>query len=510
MADTNFTSGTVIASSWLNDVNDLVYGYAAENAINVKDYGVVGDGVTNDTTNFQAAIDAAMVSPYRALYVPAGSYYVPGGLTVSGDTKDRFTMFGDGRQSDVWSDQSTAPTIDLAGSLVNSFQHPTLRFLAIRNTNASGVAIKTRWTEFFSLQFCTVSGLSVGLQMSITANEFDIKPRIHGNIFSGGSYGIRGGDTRVADAWIRDNLFLNQTTIMMEFGWLDGGTLSANKLFSDNGAANGLIGISLKKPIYVNITECEFFEMGGNAMRLTSPRYTRVRDAKIVGVGDNANTPAIYITDFDNSIEAIDVQITGNTIKDVDGIGIHVDSAYTTHKDYLIADNTFENVGAGALVYDAIYLRNLSNSTVRANKIDGKSATRNWLLLDGATNIRVEANEHKNCVNADVSRLNNPTMIVPMGCKIYTGVTATSTLLFDDDALISGTLAAGITVNLPSAASAPGKRFIIGKGDSSGFSVTIDPASTQTIDGSATLAISTQYQLATLISDGANWITVST
>jgi hypothetical protein len=97
MATTTFSSGTVVASTWLNDVDALRYDdngstmvkhtatgtSAVARALNarlmdmvsVKDFGATGNGVTNDT----AAINAAKVyacSINAALLFPAGTYLV--------------------------------------------------------------------------------------------------------------------------------------------------------------------------------------------------------------------------------------------------------------------------------------------------------------------------------------------------------------------------------------------------------------------------------------------------
>lgn len=51
--------------------------------INAKDYGAIGDGVTNDTAALQAALNAAIAAKI-ALYIPTGLYVVST-LTITGD-----------------------------------------------------------------------------------------------------------------------------------------------------------------------------------------------------------------------------------------------------------------------------------------------------------------------------------------------------------------------------------------------------------------------------------------
>jgi hypothetical protein len=77
MASTTFTSGTVVASSWLNDVNNATYN-KLNGYINAKEYGVVGDGITNDTTALQVFFTACMTG--KKGYLGAGTYSVDEGI----------------------------------------------------------------------------------------------------------------------------------------------------------------------------------------------------------------------------------------------------------------------------------------------------------------------------------------------------------------------------------------------------------------------------------------------
>jgi hypothetical protein len=88
MASTTFTNGvTLTDAGWFNDTDAKVYG--------VKSYGAVGDGVTDDTTAIQAAIDAAAAG--GIIFFPAGTYLISTVLTV-GDS-DILTLQGEGKGS---------------------------------------------------------------------------------------------------------------------------------------------------------------------------------------------------------------------------------------------------------------------------------------------------------------------------------------------------------------------------------------------------------------------------
>ena len=63
-----------------NDVRPLLY------AINVKmpPYSAVGDGVADDTSKIQAAIDASTTAGHGLVYFPKGTYLISSSLTPVG------------------------------------------------------------------------------------------------------------------------------------------------------------------------------------------------------------------------------------------------------------------------------------------------------------------------------------------------------------------------------------------------------------------------------------------
>jgi hypothetical protein len=70
--------------------------------VNVKDFGAVGDGTTDDTTAIQAAITAG--GQHSKIWLPSGTYKVTSTLTI---TNDRVHFFGSG----MWATQILfAPT----------------------------------------------------------------------------------------------------------------------------------------------------------------------------------------------------------------------------------------------------------------------------------------------------------------------------------------------------------------------------------------------------------------
>lgn len=85
--------------------------------------------------------------------------------------------------------------------------------------------------------------------------------------------------------------------------------------------------------------------------------------------------------------------------------------------------------------------------------------------------------------------------------------TTTYTITTADSGILADATSAGFTVTLPTAVSAT-KTYTVKKIDSAAHNVTIATTGGQTIDGASTFVIGTQWQSATVGSNGSNWFIV--
>ena len=88
----------------------------------------------------------------------------------------------------------------------------------------------------------------------------------------------------------------------------------------------------------------------------------------------------------------------------------------------------------------------------------------------------------------------------------FTVVDGTTTLTAGDSQIILADATAGaMTITLPAIADADKYRYIIKKIDSSANAVTVDADGTETIDGSLTQVISSQYVAMQIVPHGTEW-----
>lgn len=99
ISNIEFSPGTTITSAWLNGVNDALNNVVSDitsstartltnkalDLVSIKDYGVIGDGSTDDTSAINTAL-SLFANTNKYLFMPAGTYKVSSTITIPNKT----------------------------------------------------------------------------------------------------------------------------------------------------------------------------------------------------------------------------------------------------------------------------------------------------------------------------------------------------------------------------------------------------------------------------------------
>ena len=109
--------------------------------VSVKDFGAVGNGVTDDYAAVQAAITHTATKKYGALYFPAGVYRLSARVTATLLADCGIEIYGDGAYSSIlMSDNSVGCIRVTSASRASHFGVRDIQFLA--NNNDAGTALE--------------------------------------------------------------------------------------------------------------------------------------------------------------------------------------------------------------------------------------------------------------------------------------------------------------------------------------------------------------------------------
>jgi hypothetical protein len=100
-------------------------------SVNVKDYGAVGDGVTDDTLAIQAAIDAVATTG-GTVFIPKGNYSTSGTLYI----KDSVILVGEGKST--WEQKGTNITNIVSDTIIQLGYEAFDRGIALRDMDIYG------------------------------------------------------------------------------------------------------------------------------------------------------------------------------------------------------------------------------------------------------------------------------------------------------------------------------------------------------------------------------------
>jgi len=316
--------------------------------VSVKDFGAVGDGVTNDTAAIQAALNGN-----TSVFFPAGTYAISSTLNLP---DKNMTLFGEGRLSKIIGSVSPlvayAPTFNV--STVNIYG---LSFEA----TADNISVQMHgvWTStgkigptiqdcyFYNSSVTTTTAKCISLSgvwaANITSNHFLGRGSGGAPTTGIGGYGIfilLGNDmnTSVMNLDISNNEFL---ALAYPY-WGSNRTLTAG---------GRIEGISISNNSFI---------AGYRAIRSSQGLATLV--------GNN------IISDFNTGIDFIDefdFNITGNTEVDGNAVCIKLDVSAGIAERGIICGNNIKASSAGNIGIELI--NNIANSRLRTITITGNT-----------------------------------------------------------------------------------------------------------------------------------------
>lgn len=222
-------------------------------SVSVKDFGAVGDGVTDDTAAIQAAITAGV-----HVYVPSGTYKVTGALSLSSSASSQknLILFGE-TASSVISFVGGGSLSLLKSNFSGDFVLRDLSF-----TSDGDAATKVLFSVGRGeVRDCTFTGFNVGLEVN---GAYQV---IEHNTFIDCTIGLRCPD-RGTDPVIVPGLFYNANSVSNNFFESCGTGISLR----DTGAVGGA------GPFYINPVELRqnTFEQCSIGIRLSFVRSVTI------------------------------------------------------------------------------------------------------------------------------------------------------------------------------------------------------------------------------------------
>ncbi|MFH1614334.1 MAG: right-handed parallel beta-helix repeat-containing protein [Planctomycetota bacterium] len=345
----------------------LTSGYVKAGTVevfNVKDYGAIGDGTTDDTAEIQAAIDA-VPRDGGTVYFPPGNYLISSGLTVPSNC----TIMGQG-----WASNIKAPSDETDLAFFTADGKYNLRFANIHITGNR--EYNTGWTptQCVGIHLLNCSNILIeGVLIEEIARDIGI--------------GLRDCSRFVIRNCVLRNIYataiyLDATVIGNKNGVITGNII--DKTYTQNGIflAEGFRNIMVSDNRITNIGDCGI-EVGAIPKAGLDNRYVTV-------IGNVIDTCADGIllrnTEYINCI--------GNNCRNCinNGIALWPDQIVAIHNN--ISENVCSDNGAAGI--------KIAGPNARHTVVNGNNCHNNGTGVWGSAGIFVNADQQDLVITSNV------------------------------------------------------------------------------------------------------------
>lgn len=269
--------------------------------LNVRAYGAVGDGIADDTTAIQNAVNAAQSGARKTVYFPAGIFRTQG-ISVAG----RVNLLGGGRANSIIYSVTNAVIVDMVGDVLfrgGSVQNLTIRGNVGGGSNQIGLRIDDPTFAYgflvrdVRIEDCGSHGLAWYKGFSSRVEELFVTNCVNYPIL----YDASNMPTNIFDSvYVGDMRSTGLVAFRIKRGTFTGknlngiNTINTGSIFMRIGRKNGVDGDSVNDGAMVVLEGSNAESWHTTGFEVYSFSVLELYNTTIIGSGLNANQIGIY------------------------------------------------------------------------------------------------------------------------------------------------------------------------------------------------------------------------
>jgi len=355
--------------------------------VNVKDFGAVGNGVTNDAVAMQAAI-TAVATTGQAIYIPAGTYIIGSALTSTG----HLNMVGDGDKSVLDFSAATigGSCITVSGALtqIQNISSASIYGATVTFASAPSLAIddvfciydtdlwNTIRAYYYKGEWCQVKGVA-GSAATITNPLYDSYTPATTTVYKLQSKAVSFRSLRLVGG--------ANTFGLLKLQFCEQAKLENVSVYNEN-----YQGVEFDRCYNSEVTNCYMFNKSTGTLDDYGLLFSNCQKFRVIGGDYYARRHGITIGggDYICAVTNRDMRVIGATISNDILSGVYSADMHGNMEDCYYQDCTIYN-GAGWAGMDNGYdnctiTAQLNGSVIYAGEIKGGMLyVRNSKLLTG-------------------------------------------------------------------------------------------------------------------------------